>query len=212
MSELQDGPPTTAVLLTDIQADFTEFGNGSLAVPGTGSDYVESVKKATLHYMDEGLSIYAVQDRHPPDHVSFYTNHSNKKPFDTIPLGRITQILWPPHCVRDTPGARLLFPESWAKEIVQKGTDPDHDSYSAFKDDGGRKTGIDDILRRDGISELIVYGLATDFCIRYTVNHALEAGYRVRVRIDLCRGVSEDTTKEAVRDMKSRGAVIETAG
>jgi nicotinamidase/pyrazinamidase len=63
-------------------------------------------------------------------------------------------------------------------------------------------------LRRDGIQKLIIYGLATDYCVKATVLDALEAGYQVELVLDLCRGISPETTEEAIEEMKVRGAKI----
>ena len=60
-----------AVVVVDIQKDFTTAYNGSLAVNGTDQAYLKSVAEATIKLKDIGLPIYATQDWHPSDHVSF---------------------------------------------------------------------------------------------------------------------------------------------
>jgi len=91
-------------------------------------------------------------------------------------------------------------------ELVKKGQDPSYDSYSAFRDDGGANTELDGILKALGVTHLIVYGIATDYCVKATVMDALDLGYSVVVIEDLIRGVAPDTAAQAIADMKAAGA------
>ena len=201
--------PSTAVLVVDIQADFhPNFGNGSLAVPGTDKDYIDLVSSRTEEYRNQGLPIVATRDYHPPDHVSFFTSHPGAQPFQLIGLGDREQLLWPPHCVQGTPGVEILLPPETITSIISKGDDAEYDSYSAFRDDAGRDTGLHDLLRVLGARNLILYGLTTDYCIRYTTLHALEVGFTVQVILGLSRGVSPDTSQAAVEEIKARGATV----
>lgn len=201
--------PKTSVLAVDIEACFTEARAGSLAVPGTGEDYIIQATEATEGYKAAGLDVFAVMDWHPADHVSFVENHPGNNLFDVIALpdGR-EQILWPAHCIAGTGGATILLPDGLIKQVVKKGSDPRYDSYSAFEDDGGQPTGLDDVLRAAGTEALIIYGLATDYCVHYSALHARQRGYRVSVRLDLCRGVAPDSTARAIKEMGAAGIEI----
>ena len=77
-----------------------------------------------------------------------------------------------------------------------------------FADDGGHKTELGNLLQEDGIKKVLVYGLATDYCVKATALDAIEAGYRVDLIVDLCRGVSPDTTASALEEMKAKGVKI----
>ena len=99
---------TTGVIVVDMQGDFTAWKNGSLAVDGSDQDFVEQVQAATRAFADKGYRIFGTQDWHPADHISFYSNHSGRKPFDTITVEDRTQVLWPPHCIQGTENARVL--------------------------------------------------------------------------------------------------------
>ena len=199
---------TIGVIVGDIQGDFTEWKEGSLAVPNTGSDYVKEAEEVTKRLHDAGLPIFGVQDWHPSDHISFYTNHPGTKPLDTIEIDGRTQVLWPPHCVQGTENARILIDNKLFQAIVQKGKDKQYDSYSAFQDDGGHKTEMEAILRQNGIETVVLYGIATDYCVRATVLDAIRTGFQVTVIEELCRGVAPDTSKEALVEMKGAGATI----
>ncbi len=209
MAEQTFSIENTGVIVVDVQADFTEFKSGALAVPGADAQYIDAVEKKTRDFMEQGLQVYFTKDWHPADHSSFYTNNPGTKPFQEIEIkdGR-TQVMWPPHCVQNTPGAEILININGSIKTVEKGTDPKFDSYSGFFDDGGNKTGLDRLLQRDEIQKVIVYGLATDYCVKATVLHAIEQGYHVELLSDICRGLSRETSDSAIREMASKGATI----
>jgi nicotinamidase/pyrazinamidase len=86
--------------------------------------------------------------------------------------------------------------------------DPQYDSYSGFEDDGGKKTEMGQVLKKDGIKKLIVYGIATDYCVRATALDGVAARYQVVLIKNLCRGVAPDTTQKAIEKMKAKGIVV----
>ncbi len=193
------------VIVVDIQGDFTEWKKGSLAVPGSDERYVRNVEIATRRFSDMGLPIFGSQDWHPPNHISFATSHPGKRPLDVITIDGRTQVLWPPHCVQGTEKARILIDNNLFLAVVKKAQNPAIDSYSAFQDEGGTKTELETMLRTNGVERLIIYGLATDYCVRATALDGLSAGYRVAIVEDLCRGVSPDTTSSALAEMRKKG-------
>jgi nicotinamidase/pyrazinamidase len=199
----------TGVIVVDVQADFTELKSGSLAVPGTDAQYISTVQRSTQRFFQQGLRIYFTLDWHPVDHISFYTNNPGTEPFQEVEIeeGR-NQVMWPPHCVQNTPGAEILINIDGPAQRVQTGANPKFDSYSGFVDDGGHQTDLDRLLRRDGIKKLIIYGLATDYCVKHTVLDAAELGYPVELLVNLCRGISPDTTAGALEEMKAKGVAI----
>ena len=196
------------VNVVDIQGDFTRLKNGSLAVDGTDEAYIKAVEESTKKLKEAGFLIYATQDWHPVNHVSFFTNHPGKKAFDVIRLHQRDQVLWPPHCVQNTPGAEILLDNKLFKAVVRKGMDPQYDSYSGFQDDGGKKTEMNKLLKKDKIKKVVLYGIATDYCVRATALHAAAAGYKVIVIKSLCRGVAPDTSQKAIEEIKAKGIVV----
>jgi len=199
----------TGVIVVDVQADFTKLKSGALAVPGTDIHYIDDVYNATRQFQEQGLRIYFTLDWHPADHISFYTNNPGTEALQEVEIeeGR-TQVMWPPHCVQNTPGADILIDIEGPAERVQTGSNPKFDSYSGFVDDGGNQTGLDRLLRRDGIKKLIIYGLATDYCVKHTVLDAVALGYQVELLVNLCRGISPETTDSALEEMKAKGVAI----
>lgn len=197
-----------AIIVVDLQADFTKAKKGSLAVEGTDDAYVKSVADATAKLKAAGFPIYATQDWHPANHASFAANHQGKKPFDVIKLHGKDQVLWPNHCVQNTPGAEILLDKKLFKAVVRKGMDAQYDSYSGFQDDGGKKTEMDKILKKAGIKKVVVYGIATDYCVKATAEDAAAAGYKVIMVKNLSRGVAPDTSAKALDEMKAKGITV----
>jgi len=196
------------IIVVDVQGDFTKLKNGSLAVDGTDEAYIKAVEENTKKLKEAGYPIYATQDWHPKNHASFFTNHKGKKAFDVIKLHGKDQVLWPPHCVQNTPGAEILLDKKLFKAVVRKGMDPQYDSYSGFQDDGGKKTEMDKLLKKEKIKKVVVYGIATDYCVAMTARDAAAAGYKVFMIKNLCRGVAPDTSQKAIEDMKSKGVIV----
>ncbi len=196
------------VIVTDVQGDFTEWKKGSLAVPGSDEAYVKSAETATRRLSEMGLPIFGTQDWHPPGHISFANNHPGKRPFETIMIENRTQVLWPAHCVQGTENARVLIDNNLFLAVVKKAQNPAIESYSAFRDEAGVATEMETILRINGAEKLIIYGIATDYCVRATALDGLSAGYSVTVVEDLCRGVSPGTTAAALAEMKGKGVRV----
>ena len=67
---------------------------------------------------------------------------------------------------------------------------------------------MDQILKRNGIQKVIVYGIATDYCVKATAVDAANAGYKVIVVEGLCKGVAPKTTEAALKEMKEKGITV----
>jgi nicotinamidase/pyrazinamidase len=196
------------VIVVDMQGDFTTLKKGSLAVNGTDEAFVKKVEKATVDLARHGFLIFGTQDWHPADHVSFHINHDGKKPFELIQINGKPQVLWPPHCVQGTENARILVDNNLFLAIVKKGQDTRFDSYSGFQDDGGAKTEMAKILKRNGVQKVVVYGIATDYCVKATAMDAKKAGFKVVVVEDLSKGVAPGTTQKALKEMTAAGITV----
>jgi nicotinamidase/pyrazinamidase len=179
---------TSALVITDVQNDFCE--GGALAV---------SDAAAILPVVNELVRMFEqvifTQDWHPPGHVSFASSHPGRRAFDRITLPSGEQVLWPDHCVAGTPGAALhaeLHVPPHAT-VVRKGVHESIDSYSAFfENDGTTAVGLDALLREAGVREVVLAGLATDFCVLRTALDARRLGYEVAVVESGCRGIDID--------------------
>jgi nicotinamidase/pyrazinamidase len=193
------------LVVIDVQNDFCS--DGALAVPD-GEKVVPAVNRIAQKFRNVVLT----QDWHPRDHVSFASNHANKRPFDMIELPYGSQVLWPDHCVQDTSGAQfhkaLHVPQSGL--VIRKGFRRDIDSYSAlYENDRKTPTGLLGYLRERQLKTMFIAGLAFDFCVRYSAEDARKAGFEVAVIEDACRGIDlEGSMAAAHRSLKSLGISI----
>jgi len=200
-----------ALLLVDIQNDFC--AGGALAVPE--GDSVVDVANALIDWCKaRGDAVVASQDWHPADHGSF-ASQNGVEPYTQGTLDNLPQTFWPDHCVQGSEGAELhpLLQQKAIDAVFHKGENRTIDSYSAFFDNGHKqKTGLDAWLRMRGVTELIVLGLATDYCVKFTVLDALQLGYQVNLITDGCRGVNigKQDSAQAFMDMASEGATLYT--
>lgn len=198
-----------ALILVDIQNDF--LPNGALGVP-TGDEIIPVVNNIQQQFQ----TIVATRDWHPMNHGSFASNHESKKPGEFVVLHGQDQVLWHDHCVQGSPGAELstLLNQALIKHVVFKGTDPGIDSYSAFFDNGRlKKTELDSYLKRNKITSIYVAGLATDYCVYFTIKDGLSLGYDTYLITDAVRGINlqPNDSEKAIEDMVKHGAKLITS-
>lgn len=172
----------SALIIVDVQHDF--LPEGALGVPD-GDQVIKPIVEAA-----KGMqAVVTSQDWHPENHGSFEVHGG----------------IWPVHCVAETHGSEL-HPEiaAVAGAGVKKG-DGVEDAYSAF--DG---TGLADMLHEEGITDIVVAGLATDYCVRATVLDGLDLGFDVTVLTDGCRAVNVNPGdgEKAIEEMRTHGATI----
>lgn len=195
-----------ALILVDIQYDF--LPGGALAVDDGGA--VIPVANGLQEHFD---LVVATQDYHPANHLSFAANHPGKQPGDHVQLKGLEQVLWPVHCVQESEGARFadeLLMDQVAR-VFPKGTDPEIDSYSGFFDNGHLKaTGLGDYLQQRGVDRVVILGLATDYCVKYTALDARQLGFDTIVVEDGTKGVNlqPQDDERALEEMKSVGVRV----
>ena len=95
--------------------------------------------------------------------------------------------------------------------IIRKGFNPEIDSYSAFfENDRTTPTGLEGYLRTRGITELVLVGLALDFCVNYSAVDAAKLGFKTEVRQDLCRAIDLNGSLQSAIDAMTTAGVILT--
>eukprot|EP01129_Flabellula_baltica_P003938 TRINITY_DN1367_c0_g1_i1.p1 TRINITY_DN1367_c0_g1~~TRINITY_DN1367_c0_g1_i1.p1 ORF type:complete len:206 (+),score=46.21 TRINITY_DN1367_c0_g1_i1:31-648(+) len=195
-----------ALILIDLQNDF--MPGGSLAV-----NEGELCVPVANRFMEDPQYdiIVSTQDFHPADHQSFAVMHPGKQPYDVIDLHGLEQVLWPVHCVQGTEGTQFhsdLNTEKFDK-VFPKGTDPTVDSYSGFYDNGKKhSTGMGEWLQAQGVTHVDCLGVASDFCVRYTVIDAAGLGFVTRVFAEGCRAVNPENEQAAFQAMQDAGATV----
>jgi len=178
---------TNALIVVDVQNDFCE--GGSLAVKNAVQAIHVINKVAKLFN-----NIVLTQDWHPVDHCSF-------------------QEKWPKHCIQGSWGSQIHWSLNTpqARAIIRKGINKNADSYSGFQDDNKDNTGLNEYLIGLNTRAVYIAGLATDYCVKATAIHAAQLGYTTYVIVDACRGVSQNTTEQAYRDMEKHGVKLITS-
>jgi nicotinamidase/pyrazinamidase len=186
---------TKALIIVDMQKDFMptmlwaeEEKSGALPV-ADGLKIVPNIVKEAYSGYD---LIVATRDFHPGNHMSFKE------------LGGE----WPMHCVAGSEGAQLL-PEidMVADIIVSKGTDANEEAYSGF-----HGTLLGDMLNAAEITEIVIVGVATDYCVLNTAFDATKWRDNVTVLLDCIAGVSQDTTDDALIAMSEAGIILQPRG
>ena len=182
----------TALLVVDCQYDFVE---GSLACQHS-HEAVDSI----IDYINDhpDLEVFYSADWHSP------TNHSFQEQGGS----------WPPHCVQNTQGAEL--DKHFARDIVSerqrpneknifyKGLDDLVEEYSAFEARNASGQILHELLPHD----LIVAGIASEFCVRETILALDKAGFNVRVLSPGLAYVNLDQHKENLADLSRQSIAI----
>ncbi len=196
-----------ALLVIDVQPDFMP---GGLLAVAEGDRVVAPIAAIVPKF----TVVVATQDWHPVGHRSFASSHPGKQPYDTVTLHGAPQTLWPDHCVQGSPGAALHadLPNAPLSLILRKGTHEGVDSYSAFRENVGpggvrAATGLAGWLRERGVTRVFLCGLARDFCVRWSAEDAVAAGFEAIFLDDLTRSVFPDAAKVA-----DTTAALERAG
>lgn len=182
-----------ALIVVDVQNDLCK--GGALEVPNA-NEIIPLVNELTKMKMFD--YVIFTKDWHPSNHKSFASQHEGKNVFDVVDLNGIQQVLWPDHCVQNTPGSEihkdvdLNVPNMY---IFKKGMDEGVDSYSGFYDnDGKSSTGLYEFLLEKVVTDVYVCGLATDYCAKFTALDAAKKGFNTFFLWDVTRGIGGDLT------------------
>ncbi len=205
-----------ALGVIDVQNDFCK--GGSLAI--NEANFVIGPINILRHIFND-LPTFVSMDYHPYDHMSFARTHGvaefskktvDVKLSDTV-ITTVEQDMWPAHCVSGTTGSQLhadLIVYT-SDHIVYKGTKSHIESYSAFGDEYNNlyeNTQLSNWLSNHNITDIILTGVATDYCVFNTAMDAIRYGYKVHLIMSCMRGVKDDTTEAALNTMTTNGVII----
>ncbi|MGL5949695.1 MAG: nicotinamidase [Aeromonas sp.] len=148
------------------------------------------------------------KDAHPANAVWAVPNYAHMLQALDYPNADLT---WPAHCVPGTLGFELLdgLPAPMSYDFfVWKGVEVDLHPYGACYHDLAerRSTGVLEFLQTRGVDRVVVGGLATDYCVKVTVQQLLRAGLSVVVNLSACRGISAPSVAKACEEMRAAGA------
>jgi nicotinamidase/pyrazinamidase len=178
-----------------MQNDFCP--GGSLAVVG-GDEIVPVINRSMEFFRNKGSLIAASRDWHPKK-TGHFEKYGGK---------------WPEHCVQGSFGAQfrkgLKLPAG--TPVFSKGRVSEKDDYSALQatDDSGLSMAM--FLENEGIRDIYVCGLATDYCVLETVLEGVRLGFSVSVLVDAVRGVNliPGDAEKALDEMAAAGALLKT--
>lgn len=186
----------TALVVVDVQNDFADR-EGSLYVQGAGA-VVEAVNRLVEAAGREGRPVFYTQDWHPE-----VTPHFAKD-------GGI----WPVHCVAGSTGA-AFHPDLRVEGTPVRKGGAGEDGYSGFTmrdlvEGRERPTELDRLLRRDGVTRVVVVGLALDYCVKDTALDAVRLGYEVEVPLAATAAVnlSPGDGDRAVAALRAAGVSV----
>lgn len=201
--------PDDCLLIIDVQNDFC--AGGALAVPD-GDAVVPVINELATRFG----TVVLTQDWHPPGHSSFASEHPGRAPFDTVMAAYGQQTLWPDHCLQGSAGSAFHagLDQRPAQLIIRKGFRPTIDSYSAFEEnDHATSTGLAGWLQARAIRRVVCVGLAYDFCVRFSAEDAVAAGFDTVVIESACRaidmpGASGGSRQAAATAMTAAGVLL----
>lgn len=201
-----------ALIIVDVQNDFCE--GGSLAVEG-GADLASEISELLETATDLDF-VVATQDWHvdPGTHFSDTPNYVHS---------------WPAHCVAGTKGAALhrnldtedidAYFRKGKFDAGYSGFDGllapedevavgEREAHEAGGEDAADPVSLDDWLRENDVDEVVIVGIATDFCVKATALDAINAGYDTTVLRDYVLGVHADTSEEALEELEDAGVEV----
>jgi len=183
--------PKQALLVVDVQNDFCP--GGTLAV-AHGDEVVEPLNQVIDEFLQRGAPVYKSRDWHPPT-TKHFAEHGGS---------------WPVHCVQNTKGAEFhpALRDDARITVISKGLG-DTDCYSAFDE-----TDLAAQLHAQNVEEVVVGGLATDYCVKNTVLDAIKHGFKVKALKNAMRGVERQPGDgdRGIEEMRAAGAEIIGAG
>ena len=95
-----------------------------------------------------------------------------------------------------------------------KGNDPAVDSYSGLRNNWNQigqrpATGLGGYLKDRGMTNVLVCGLARDYCVKWTAEDAADAGFKVRFLWDLTRPVDAKSDAQVLEELQEKGVEVE---
>jgi nicotinamidase/pyrazinamidase len=187
--------PETFFVDVDTQVDFIDPA-GALYVP-EAEKLIPNLARLTEAARERGIPVICSVDAHQENDPEFAD--------------------WPPHCVAGSPGQRKIPETSWEDAIVVRNSPQrvnlrpgaqiliEKRIYSLFDN-----VNIGVVLRKIGGRSCVVYGVATDVCVKAAVQGFLERGYTVRLVTDAIRAVTKEEGRAAIDEMCAAGAKLAT--
>lgn len=182
-----------SILVVDCQNDFI---SGSLAC-----QCAEKAVDNIIKFINNNKDYYVCYscDWHTSENGSFKENGG----------------IWPVHCVQNTQGAKLhskFYKDienceqlpSEKNNIFYKGVHDEIEEYSAFS----AKNIKGEFLNKKLEKEVIVCGVASEFCVKETIKELLKSGFNVSLYAEGVAYVDENGHKRTIEELKELGVEI----
>ena len=184
----------------DTQVDFM-LPDGKLYVPGA-EKLLPNIQKLTQAARDGRVLLVS----HGCYHIA------NDPEFSTFP----------PHCVKGTPGADFV-PEALADKILRVPNDPagTPKGFTGYQQVLMEKQTLDifesrhvgEVLQQlDPKTHFVVFGVVTEYCVRFAAKGLLDRGRKVSVVQDAIETLSKSASDETIAELKAKGASMITTG
>jgi len=181
----------------DTQADFMLPG-GKLYVPGA-ERLLPNIRRLTDAARQGRVFLVSHGDYHAKDDPEFKT--------------------FPPHCIKGTPGSALV-PEALTEKVITVANEPTAalppDLFSAqYQQILLEKQTLDifesrhagELVKRLGkAAEFVVFGVVTEYCVRFAAKGLLERGRRVLVVEDAIETLKAEDGQRTVAELQALGA------
>ena len=179
----------------DVQRDFVLPG-GKLYVPGA-EKLLPNIKRLTDAARQGKAFLVSHGDFHTPNDPEFK--------------------IFPPHCVKGTPGAELV-PEAITEKVARVPNEPDTkipEDLSPYQQILLEKQTLsifesrhaDELVRKLGDhAEFVVFGVVTEYCVGFAVKGLIERSRRVAVVQDAIETLNKEEGEKAIAEFQRMGA------
>jgi nicotinamidase/pyrazinamidase len=181
----------------DTQFDFMNL-RGNLYVPDA-EDIVDNIKKLFDCAKKHKIKILSSIDAHTIDDPEFK--------------------LFPTHCLKGTPGNQKIEASTCKDNVVIENVEQDitesmldHDQIIIEKQshDIFESINTDEIANKLDAGNFVVFGVATDYCVKAAVLGLLKRGYNVSLVTDATKAITKEGKEKSLSEMKGAGAVFTT--
>ena len=181
----------------DTQFDFMN-PNGALYVPDA-ENIIDNIKRLFDYAKEHKIKILSSTDAHQVDDPEFK--------------------LFPPHCVKDTPGNQKIeastckdniIIENIEQDITESMLDHEQIIVESQTFDIFDSINTDEIAKKLDARSYVVFGVAADYCVKAAVLGLLKYGYNVSLVTDATKAITKEGKEEALKEMKDADAVFTT--
>ena len=181
----------------DTQFDFMNH-KGALYVPDA-EDIIDNIKKLFNYAKEHKIKILSSTDAHKIDDPEFK--------------------LFPPHCVKGTSGNQKveasifkdnIIIENVEQDITESMLDHEQIIVEGQTFDIFESISTDEIVEKLDTQNYVVFGVATDYCVKAAVLGLLKRGYNVSLVMDAVKAITKEGEEKALKEMKDAGTVFTT--